>query len=160
MNTHIRDNLNALKTPASAIYNGVEGTDLNLTSTTWADMDATEGKFQHTITTNGGDIMVGFSGSFVGNANLIIYLDVAIDGVAWGVTTLGAAEGLQGVLVSNTATVVEGSVNLFRIIAGISAGAHTFKMRYKISAGTITLFRAAGTASADIVPQFWVREIS
>ena len=161
MNTHIRDNLNALKTPPTEVYNGNEGTDLTLSSASWADLDATSGKFSLDITTTGGDVMFGFSANFnpVGG-NSVLYLDIMIDGVAWANTTFGATSGVFAVPLSNTANAIDGGVNLVRLLQDIPAGTHTFKMRYKVLGSNITLFRAAGTADADIMPQFWVREIS
>lgn len=165
MNTHIRDNLDALKTPPSAIYEAVEGSDLSgLNSTSFADVDATEGKFQHTVTTGGGDVLIIASIPVGVSGTLSIYLDVMIDGTAYGVTTLGAADGLFSQLITATAATVETQLNFVRYIPAsslvISAGLHVFKLRYKVSASAATFYRAAGTANADIPAQFVVREVS
>jgi hypothetical protein len=160
MNTYISDNLDALKDPPSGIYNAVEGTDLALNSTSWADVHATDGKFQHTITTNGGAVMVMLNATLSTAAAAVLYLDVAVDGIDYGVTTLGAADGLHAARVEATATAVDGQVTFIRFLEGIAAGAHTFKLRYKVNTSTVTIYRAAGTANADIPAQFVVREAS
>lgn len=160
LNTQIRDNFLALKDPPSAIYDANEGTDLSLASTSWADVDATEGKFQQTLTTNGGAIMVCLNASFGASAALVFYLDVMVDGVPYGVTTLGAGDGLLATRMEAVGTAIDAQVFFFRILQNIAAGSHIFKLRYKVNTGTATLYRGAGTANADIIPQFFVREIS
>lgn len=155
LNTQIRDNFIALKDPPSAVYNVDESSDLALASTSWADVDGTSGKFNLSITTNGGDVMVGLHVTGAVTAALVIYLDIMVDGVA-----IGGNEGIIGKFIGAAATVVDGEIGFFRIIEGLAAGSHIFKLRYKVSTSTFTLFRGAGTASADMVGQFWVREIS
>lgn len=162
MNTYISDNLTALKEPPTGVYNAQEGTDLSITSTTWADLDGTADKFNKTITTTGGDVLVSLrAAGIVTTGNNILYLDVSIDGVAEGVTTFGSAEGLHAVYFNNAGANVEASVAFLHLCTGVSAGSHAFKIRYKVATGAnaITLYRGAGTASGDITPQFFVREI-
>lgn len=155
LNTHIRDNLEVLKNPASAIYDMNEGTDLALTSTSWADMDATEGKLQHTITTNGGDVMVGFRSTINVSTNTIVYLDVSVDGA-----DVAGGDGLIGELINTGSNAVDGTIQFFHIIQGLAAGTYIFKMRYKVGGGTVTFHRSAGTSTGNTMGQFWVREIS
>lgn len=161
LNAQIRDNFLALKAPPTAIYNAVEGTDLALTSTSWADVDATAGKFSQSITTTGGDIWVVLDAAVgVGGVDVLLYLDISIDGVAYGVTTLGAADGLYANRFASAGAVLEGHISFHRLLTSIAAGSHTIKIRYKVSAGTLTIFRAANTASVDICPMFFIREVS
>ena len=59
MNTHVRDNLNALKAPPTARYELNRTSDYTTTSTSFVDVDGT--KLALTITTSGGDVMVHFN---------------------------------------------------------------------------------------------------
>lgn len=166
LNTHLRDNLDALKDPPFAVYNMVEGTDLTVSSTSFVDLDATDGKLELTITTTGGDVMICFRCTIRGGASTILFLDVSVDGTAYGVTTLGAADGLYAVNGLGTADEIDGSVLFWHIIpgtalGGIAAGSHTFRLRGKVDAtGNVVIHRGAGTAAGDTAGQFWVREMS
>ena len=146
LNTHLRDNLNALKEPPTNLFNANEGANYTSNSTSFADIDATEGKFQHTITTTGGDLMIGFS-AFIAGTSLVVYLDIMIDGVAVAGDD-GFVRGSQEQL---------GFVYLKQ---SVDSGAHVVKMRWKTNGNTATLYAGAGTASNDVHPQFWVREVS
>src|SRR5689334_4136609 len=55
MNAHIRDNLNALKSPATDHYEANESSNYTTTSTTFVSIDATNLSLD--ITTMGGDIL-------------------------------------------------------------------------------------------------------
>lgn len=160
MNTHIRDNLEAVKDPEGAFYDAVEGSDLALSSTSFADVDATANKFEFTITTTGSPVVVSFNAAVGVSASLVVYLDVSVDGTAYGVTTLGAADGLYAKLITSGGPTVDGALEFWRFLTQVTAGTHVFRLRYKVSTGTLTVFRAAGTANADIAPQFFVREMS
>jgi hypothetical protein len=156
LNTHLRDNLNALKNPPSARYEPNEGSDYTTTSTSFVDVDATN--LALTITTAGGDVMVGFHGLVapdnVGAARVLF--DVAVDG-----TRTAGNDGITG-------TTQEGSeggarpknVSFVRLISGLAAGSHTFKLQWRTNTGTATLYAGAGTSNADVHPQFWAREVS
>lgn len=149
-NTDLVDNVIALKNPPSASYVANEAANWTTTSTSFVDVDATD--LSLSITTTGGDVMIGFHGN-VSGANISVYLDVAMDG-----TRLGTDDGFIGVFV--TTTVTNGTVGFVRLVTGVSAGAHTFKLQWRVSSGTGTLYAGAGTSSADVHPQFWVREVS
>lgn len=150
LNTHLRDNLNALKTPPSAHYECNEGSDYTTVSTTFVDVDATN--LALTITTNGGDVLVHFHG-LVGNNTGRVHLDVyESDGDA-------LIAGDDGMVRSGPSAEAE-TLTFTRLIAGLDAGEHTFKLRWKVNAGTGTLYAGAGSANADMHSQFWAREIS
>ena len=76
MNTHLRDNLVALKDPPSAIYDGGTLTHTT-TSSTFADVDAVNLKLSVTIT--GDTVLIGFVGecSSVSSAS-ILGLDITV----------------------------------------------------------------------------------
>ena len=151
MNTHVRDNQIALKSPPSDSYTWNEGTDLSgLTSTSFADVDATN--FALTIVTAGGDVFVWWQLTAIAAAGtLAIFWDIDVDG-----TRDGGDDGYSKQSIATVPFTHSG----FRIITGLSAGAHTFKLQYKLSGGSLTIYRGAGTANADVHGQFGVREMS
>ena len=146
MNTHIRDNLGALKAPPTDAYVCDEASDYQTNQTTFVDVDSTN--LSLTITTTGGDVMIGFHGHVHANGGNCSF-DVAIDGVRDG--------GDDGyILVYNA---YRSPVNFVRLVQGLDAGSHTFKLQWKVTAGSATLYAGAGTGNHDVHPQFWVREI-
>ncbi len=149
LNTHLRDNLNALKAPPSDNYECNEGSDYSTNGTSFADVDGTN--LSLTITTTGGDVMVGFHGTFQAATQGTFYLDVYVDSADDG--------GDDGYLVQTIAANTPNSVSFVRLITGLSAAAHTFKLRWKTNGVSVTLFAGAGTSNRDVHPQFWVREI-
>ena len=154
LNTHLRDNLNALKSPPSAHFEANESSDYATTSGSFADVDATAGKMSLTITTNGGDVLVHFHGSVEHSAGGVgIHFDVAVDG-----TRTAGDDGIVRVRAQTSTDTM--AVSFTRLIAGLIAGSHTFKLQWKVAGGTATLFAGAGTSAKDVHPQFWAREIS
>lgn len=146
MNTHIRDNLGALKAPPTAVYTCDEVSDYVTSQTTFVDVDASN--LTLTITTTGGDVMVGFHGHIYANGG-ICHLDVEVDG-----TREGGDDGIT-VVYSN----YRQAVSFTRLITNLDAGTHTFKLQWKVTAGSAALYAGAGTANLNVHPQFWVREI-
>ena len=149
LNTHLRDNLEALKDPPSDNYEADESSDYSTTSTSFVDVDATN--FNFTITTTGGDVMVGFSGR-VANASGYVHMDVDLDG------TRIAADGTDGIVSSPNATAQHAS--FVWLVTGLSAGSHQFKLQFKCNSGTAVIYAGGGTAQRDSLAQFWVREVS
>ncbi len=145
LNTHLRDNLEFLKTPPTALYHVNQSTDYTTTSTSFADVDATNLSFN--LTTAGGDVLIVFMGYGGGSARL--YFDVAIDSVRMA----GDDGFLASVNAANT------PITLVALKQGLSAGSHTFKLQWKVNSGSATLYAGAGTAGLDTHPQFFVREI-
>lgn len=148
LNAHMRDNLEFLKTPPTALYTLNESSDYNTTSTSYVNVDNT--KLALTITTAGGDVFIGFSGSITASGSLNAFFDIEIDGVRNG--------GDDGLIAQGAAASARQNVTFFKLVQGLSAGSHTFKLQWKTSANTLTLYSGAGTASGDIHPQFFVRE--
>lgn len=149
-NEQITNNLAALHDPATDSYVGNEGADWTTTSVSFVDIDGTD--LSLSITTTGGDVLVGFHGNLASGANT--FLDVTMDGVA--------VAGDDGIIAIQGAgsTAPGRPVAFTRLITGVSAAAHTFNLRWKVASGTSTLYGGAGTANADLHPQFWVREVS
>jgi hypothetical protein len=148
MNEHIRDNLEFLKGPPSNQYIGNLGADWSTTSTTYALMDNTN--LNLSITTVGGDVLIVFAAVSLNSGGITFY-DVEVDGVR-----TGGDDGLMGCASTNIRT----NATVIKLLTGLAAGAHTFKMMHKVSAGTGSTFAGAGTSNADFHPQFFVREVS
>lgn len=151
MNSHVRDNMDFLKDPPTGLYNVNEAGDYTTTSTSFVDIDATN--LSLTITTAGGDVMIGFYGSFKESVANIIYLDVDMDG-----SRLGGDDGIIGLRVSTN--VMQDTMSFVYLQQSLSAGSHTYKLQWKVKGNTGTLHAGAGVANADVHPQFWVREVS
>lgn len=155
LNTHLRDNMEALKDPPSANYELNESSNYSTTSTSFVDIDATAGKLSLTITTNGGDVLVGFHGALAHSVPDNIYFDIDVDG-----TRHAGDDGILGLAPYATFAGGRASVSFVRLITGLAAGSHTFKLQWKTKTGTGTLLAGAGTSNGDTHPQFWVREVS
>jgi hypothetical protein len=163
-NTDIIGNLLALKSPPSAKYNIDEASDYTASSTSFTNVDNAD--LSLTITTTGGDVMVHFHGtvktaSSGATQNARIYFDLEVDGSREGGNDgICMAAGSDSAADGNTLR----QVSFTRLITGLSSGSHTFKLQWKVSAATGTptgtLYAAAGTASLDLHPQFWCREVS
>lgn len=154
MNAHVRDQLTAIKTPASFVCVIDEAADYTTTGTTFADIDATDMK--GTIITFGGIVQVGFSGTVRNNtAGGQVYLDIDVDGARVG--------GDDGLFVLGAAGVTSppSSGTIIIPVLGLAAGSHTFKLQWKTNGtGTGTLYAGAGTSTFDIHPRFWGIELA
>jgi hypothetical protein len=155
MNDDIFDNLRALHDPPTALGTLDEGSEYTTTSTSFADIDATSGKFAQTIVTGGGDVLIGavltLTGSTTANLNLNVH-----DSVAGA--DLAANDGLCKQVIGTGGSEVVTFLFLHRSVA---AGSHTYKLRWKVSTGTVTMNVGGDTSNQrDVHPQFWVREIS
>lgn len=152
MDTHVRDNLNALHTPTSFYCVIDQGANYTYTTTTFADIDSTN-LSSGARTWAGGLVLVGFSGSMQHSNNAaIFYLDVAIDG-----SRVGGDDGL--IVVDQAATANEASNISFTTLIPVSAGSHTISIQWKTSGATLTLYAGAGTANYDIHPRFFGIEV-
>lgn len=146
---HMIDNIEALKDPPSAEYTANEASDYTTTSASFVDVDSTN--LSLTITTAGGDVMVGFHGGVEANGgtNPLVHFEVLVDGVQHA--------GNDGIIFTRLVNLR--IISFVRLITGLSAGSHTFKLQWKVNGG-VKLYAGAGTASHDVHPQFWAREVS
>ncbi len=150
MNEQIRDNFNFLKDRPSDSYELNEVANYTTDLTTFDDVDPTN--LALTITTEGGDVWIGFTGSVSNNTiNAYIHFDVKVDGVLFA--------GDDGIIVEqiNPANNVS-TIGFIILIDSLAAAVHTFELQWKVSAGTGTMFAGAGTANRDVHGQFWVHE--
>lgn len=143
MNTHIRDNLAALKDPPSAIYDGGTLTHTT-TSSTFADVDAVNLKLSVTIT--GDTVLIGFVGecSSASSAS-VLGLDITVNGVS--------VTGGEGVIRSHYLQTGETeNVSFVWRETGLVAGKKEFRLQFRRAglSGTVTLYST----------QFWVAEVS
>lgn len=131
MNT-VNENLATLKNPATAVYTTTE--DITVPNrSTFTDIDSN--KFNLTITTTGGDVLVNFDGV---STHGDFRIDVEVDGTRQGHADYGLRRGGPGSEI----------VSFTRLIRNLSAGSHTFKLQGRND----TILRAGA--------QFWVREVS
>lgn len=155
MNAHVRDQLNALKTPAGGYVFLNEGSDLTTTSTSFADVDATD--LALTFVTGGGDVLLGFTGAVAhGSASAKILFDVH-ESVANA--RIGGDDGLLVASPATTTTTNATAVAFTVRASSLSAASHTFKVQWRTVAGTAILFSGAGTSNLDIHPTFWAVEL-
>ena len=150
LNSHLRDNFDFLKTPPTALYILNESGDYTVTSTSFVNVDGT--KLALTITTAGGDVLVGFCGSILQSA-ATVFFDVEVDG-----SRTAGDDGLCAVTPFSASA--RALATCFKLIQGLAPGLHTFKLQWRVNSGTGTLLAGAGTANGDIHPQFFVREVS
>ncbi len=148
MNAHVRDNLNALKSPVSQQVLRDNNANYTTTSTSFVDVDTTNLKI--TLVTQGGDVLVWFGGIAANSAVTDACFTVQVDS-----TDAGLAEGLT-TKYGGTAS----HVSFVYLVTGLSASSHTFTLRWKTaSAGTATLFCGSG-ALPDVPVIFGAREVS
>jgi len=130
----VNENLAALKNPATVVYTSTE--DIAVPNhSTFTDIDSN--KFNLTITTTGGDVLVNFDGAATTHD---FRIDVEVDGTRQGDVEYGLRRG--GSYAHNE------FVSFTRLVQNLSAGSHTFKLQGKFN----TTLRAGA--------QFWVREVS
>jgi hypothetical protein len=152
LNEQLRDNLAFLKAPPTASYFANEDSDYQTTATSFVDVDGSRLALQ--LVTAGGDLLVGFFGSLrrVSGTTPVAYLDVELDGARIG--------GDDGLALAETNGAAHFVVSFVALARGVAAGLHTFRLQWKVSSGaTYKLHAGAGTASYDLHPQFWVREV-
>ena len=157
LNTHLRDNLNALKAPPSQAITRDNGSAYSTTSTDFVAVDSAN--LKAALTTNGGDVLIWFWGVFhADQVGRRVGLDIRVDGEG----RVGA-DYAGGLLNHRLGTTIGEVVNLGPLlIAGLSAGEHTFELLWKANAGTVTLHADANDADdVNEVPAVLVaREVS
>ncbi len=138
----VGENLATLKNPATAIYTTTE--EIRVIGNEFSDLDSTN--LNLTITTTGGDVLVHFDGAMTRNVSVSrCHFDIDVDG-----TRQGGDDGLTHIDLHHGDR--RHSLSFDRLIQGLSAGSHTFKIQWKGNhAGRgLILYPDA---------QFWVREI-
>jgi hypothetical protein len=101
----------------------------------------------------GEDIFVSFHGCVANSGtNQEAYFDVDVNG-----SRISDGDGIAATTIPSGQVAM---VSFHRIITTLAAGTHTFKLQWKVSSNTGTLYAGAGTSSFDLHPQFYVREMS
>ncbi len=149
LNTYVRDNQDALKSPPADINNVDKGSNITTTSTSFVDVDATE--FSVTITTTGGRVMIIACFS-IAKSSSNVYFRTVTDGSADQ-----ADDGIYAVKLNGSSDIVPVALVFWK--EGLSAGSHTFKLQWKVASTTATLYAGAGS-SPDLHPQFSAVEVS
>jgi hypothetical protein len=137
LNTHLRDNLDWLKTPPV----GTAELTSNITTTSASFVDATG--LSITFTTTGGRVLLGCSGILTHSTpGTGVQVTFQVDSTDYGDGT----QGMFNVAVPSGAA----GMCLSFLTPILSAGNHTFKVRWKTGAATATM--VDGT-------QFFAREV-
>lgn len=145
MNAHVRDNLDYLFLPPSAVQEISGEANKTMAGTSFADVDSGgDPDLSISVTTSGEDVIVSFSGMVSSGASNSVYFDVTVDG-----TRLGGTDGITG-STSAGANAITAPLCFSRIVTGLSAGAHTFVLQWRSTTGTATLY------TNTLEPQFWV----
>lgn len=153
LNTHIRDNMDYLFTRPKTLSSVNAASDVSTTSTSFTDVDGAGTDLTLSVTTNGGRLLVGFTGSMSNGGGYRGYLDVDVDG-----TRLGLDDGVASFSATASATA---NVSFTAMTGVLSVGTHTVKLQWKTAnvAGAVTCYMGAGTAAYDLHPQFWAIEV-
>ena len=160
LNTHLRDNLQALKEPPTDIFTADGGTDYSIGVGGWADFSATD--FNLSITPTGDTVLIGFSGviTYTTDYDGYAYFDILLNNSS----RLGGVDGLaaietkaNGGIIRNTET-----VSFFYLLTGLTPNEEiTLKLQGKITYGFGVSIHANETGGQGAtVSQFWVREVS
>lgn len=147
LNTFVFTPIADMISPPFAVYNKPIGeANITTTSTTLTAIDDTLGKFYLQLVTKGNPVEIGVRIAVGNSAIAYTYLDVEIDGVSYTSSSVA-----MGVFYSAVAA-AQGVISFREIVSPLAAGTHDFKLRWRVSAGTGTLYAA-------YKPQFYVREL-
>ena len=146
-NTHLRDNLNALKNPPGAAIVRDNESVYTTTSTSWVSVDATN--LKATITTTGGDVDLYFQGVLSADSasSRHVWFDFRVDGVGGWAVNQGFAGGIVRQAITST---IGMAFNMGARITGLPPGTHTFEVIWRQSGGTARLNSDSNDANPDI----------
>ena len=147
----MRDNQNHLKGRLdNSVSRTISGaTDYATTAAQWVDIEAEE--LALNLNTDGGSVLVGFAGTVNNSGNgKPTYFNIAVDD-----SNYFADHGFTGLTNAGTHDAGRFKPLCFVVlIAGLSAGAHTFKLRWKTGSSNV-----ARISVSKLKPQFWAKEI-
>ncbi len=151
LNTYLRDNQTHLKDRLDSSVNRIVSGAVALSTTATEFVDVEADKLALRLTTHGGDVLLGFTGTVeCGSHSGSVYFNVAVDDVDFF-----ADSGMTGLRIAHTtATNRQKPLSFVLLIPGLNAGEHTFKLRWKVS-----LHNTARMNVSDMHPQFWAKEI-
>lgn len=135
--TYINDNLSYLMNPNKILVESASGT-FTTTSTSYANVDATTST---TLTTFGGPVLIGFSGTAYLSGVAVATIAITLNGTAYPIAAT-----------LNTTNDERGYLSGHRLWAP-SSGTHTVALQWKTTSGTLTMNKA-------LIPfQFWAIEL-
>lgn len=144
LNTYIRDNQAHLldRVESSAEHYFRSSGDYSTTSLTMVDVDATNMNF--TITTTGGDVLVGFRG-WVNSGTSGYELAVDLDSGSSVTIMMSVPYGTSFI----------GNTSFIAIFTGLSTGSHTFKLQFRrFNTGAMTLYAGCEFFAVETVGDF------
>jgi hypothetical protein len=150
----IESNIAYLHNPPFEDHVMDDGADYTTSSATFVDVDGGGTELEVSITVDATTVLeIAFCGQiFNALAAAITYFDVTKDGAR-----IGGDDGLWATAIYTSASASKPGVCFFRYIE-VSAGTYIFKLQWKVSAGTTTLYAGAGSATLDTHGQFVVRK--
>lgn len=132
----IRGNIEYLLNPNEQRQQHTAGSNYTTTSTSFVDVDATN--LACTITTNGGPVLVIFTGTITNATVLkVVNLDIDVDGTRES----GVSEGLLAVQEPVADYLMNGCFST--LVTGLDAGSHTFKLQWSVDGGTGKLWNTS-----------------
>lgn len=149
MNQYVRDEFDYIQNPNFAYERLNLGADISFTTTSFADLDATN--LSKVIVSTGRDILVVWNPNCDQSSGRGYY-DVTQNSVR--------IFGDDGGTVYSTTPAT--GLCMFTIVdgAGLTPGvSYTFRVQAKVTAGTLTTYAGAGTAQKDLHSGFYVREL-
>lgn len=156
-NTYVTDNISYLNARPGDEYLTNEGSDYTTTSTSFVAVDSTN--LSISLTSNGGDVLIGFSGSVSNTTGgQSVYMDVFVDVDGGGYNSLTGDDGL--VMATSTNAGHMNNVSFIFKHTGLSSGSvYTYRLYWQVTANTGTMYAGAGTSTLDLHPQFWIKEV-
>lgn len=126
LNTHLRDNLNALLSGRPLAFSVRTGTaDYSTASTSFVEVDSTN--LALTLTLTGTRAIVYATAMISGSQSAnIAYVDWSVDGGARAGGTNGLAQHALGTTGANFQT-----LTMLGVFSGLSPGTHTFRLVYR-----------------------------
>lgn len=136
MNRNIRDNMNYLfsQRPSPGLVR-TGSFDYTTTSTSWVAVDTTN--LVLTATINSGRFRVFCNGTWIGSASTVnLYVDIGIDGtiIRGSSANYGSASQLSGSVGTG-----RWPFSFIATFTGISVGAHSFYLAWRVDSGTGTM---------------------
>lgn len=149
LNEQLKDNLTYLKVALPQVVTPDTASQLFTTSTSFVDVDSV---FTHILdNVQSGTVMAYFHGTFTSESGALsnVSLNVSVDGV-----DVATENGILGAFANAAGTSTGPTAMTFtHVITGLSAGSHTFRLRWRTNNGRINLL------SHNYRNQFWVREL-
>lgn len=151
LNVQLRDNQNYLKDRMDSGGSFIAQGPSNYTTTSTSFVNVDAANLSLTLSTHGGDVLLGFTAAVYSQANgAKVYFNVAVDSVDYF-----AGNGITQLTILDSGDVRRHKpLCLVVLIPGLSAGSHTFTLRWKTSNRNTAVIEAA-----NLRPQFWIQEL-